>query len=563
MRTPLHRYILVVVALLLPLSVLFANNTTKVVPPVKIPIYLAGNFGEFRSGHFHSGIDIKTQGRTGIPIHSIAEGYISRIGVSPVGYGNVLYVTHPNRTTSVYGHLERFAPAIQALVKERQYKNESFAQTIYLDEGEIPIIIDEVIGYSGNSGSSGGPHLHFEIRDTESEEPLNPLATYRKLVVDRTRPVIREIALYPQSLPFGLPSPTLHYATVGSNGVYHLADTLEAWGNVGIGIRATDYMDGVRNTFGIYQATLVVESDTLFAATFDRFSFDDSKCINSVIDYANLVERRYYLMKSYREPNNPLQNIYTHLNRGGLLSINSERTYSCRYTVSDLHGNEATVHFYIRGAKQANNNTQLCGTPLSYYLPHYLQQAGMRLYLPSGALPTTVCFDHEATPSNDYYSPIHRLAQRPVYLLQKGILKLDIEPDTLVDKRNYYLAHIVNGKTKPIQGNYIDGVFSAYISELGSYAIAADTTAPTITPRSPSSWIKQGVVRLHIDDKESGIASYRGEVNGAYALFELDAKKGLLTYQIDNPRLGNAGVQRIEVEVTDKCGNTATYRWKK
>ncbi len=557
----IYRFVLLLALLFVSHSILYASDEMPLVPPVKIPIYLSGNFAEFRSEHFHSGIDIKTQGRTGIPIHAIADGYISRIGVSPVGYGNALYLTHPNGTTSVYGHLERFAPAIAAFVEELQYSSESFGQSIYLEEGEIAITMDEVIAYSGNSGSSGGPHLHFEIRDTESEEPLNPLHYYRKLVVDRTKPVVREVALFPLSHPFAIPASPQHYPVQGGNGNYHLADTLEAWGNIGLGIRANDYMDGVRNTFGVYTTTLVIEGDTLFSITLDRLNFDDNIYMNSLIDYPTLVNNRYFLMKSHKEPNNALPRLYTHLANRGVININQERLYSCQYLLNDLHGNKSTVQFYIKGTKAAIENTPVSGsTPLSYYLPHYLQQEEMRLYLPSGALATSIVFDYSVTPSGKgYHSPLHHLGSTPVALLKKGVLKIEIPNDTLTNKCNYYLARIVRDKATPIIGSYIDGLYSAYITKLGTYAIATDTTAPTIAPLAKQKWSQQGVIRIQITDKESGIATFRGEIDGIYALFEYDAKRAALSYKIDSNRLERGKEHQITIHATDKCGNSSTY----
>lgn len=551
-----YTYLCTILLLLLTHTMLLASDALRIVPPVKIPIYLSGNFGEFRSEHFHSGIDIKTQGRTGIPIHSIADGYISRIGVSPVGYGNALYVTHPNGTTSVYGHLERFAPAIEALVKERQYSDESFAQSIYLGSEEITVTADEVIAYSGNSGSSGGPHLHFEIRDTESEEPLNPLLTYSKLVTDRTRPVIRGIALYPLSHPFAIPATSQHHTATGSNGSYHLADTLEAWGNVAFGIRASDYMDGVHNTFGVYNTTLLVEGDTLFSLTLDRINFEDNIYMNSLIDYATFTQSRYFLMKSHKEPNNTLPRLYKKLTNRGVININQERIYTCQYLLTDLHGNRATIQFYINGTKSTLESTPSTnGIPIAHYIPHYIQQKGMNLYLPNGSLATNIHIDYSTTTHKGYYSPIHQLCSTPVSLLKKGTLKIDINNDTLPDKRNYYLAHIVKGREYPIIGMYIDGVYRAQIAKLGSYAIVADTSAPTISPLAQ----QDNVIRYHIKDDKSGIATYRGEIDGEYALFEYDAKRGLLSYKLDSQRLTQKEEYKITIYVTDKCGNSATH----
>lgn len=214
--------------------------------PLKIPLLLSGSFAELRSNHFHSGIDIKTQGVTGLPVYAVADGAVSRIVVSPTGYGNALYIDHPNGTTSVYGHLLRFSPEIQNYVKDKQYEKQSFKVDLKVPSYLFKVKKDEEIAKSGNSGSSGGPHLHFEIRDTKSEEPLNPLE-YGFSVVDNTPPKIFSLLVVPLSDTSTVNQQRTEksYPVVFYDGKYHLKNNpiIPAYGEIGFAIQANDYFD--------------------------------------------------------------------------------------------------------------------------------------------------------------------------------------------------------------------------------------------------------------------------------------------------------------------------------
>jgi len=188
------------------ISILFSNilsdkpkDKTLFISPVKIPLLLSANFGELRIDHFHSGIDIKTQGVTGQEIVSASFGYIYRIGVSPGGFGKALYIKHPSGYSTVYGHLDRFTPEIDEYVKERQYEKKSFLVTLYPPKEKFTVKQGDLIAYSGNSGSSGGPHLHYEIRRSENEKPVNPLV-FDFGIRDNIDPVIEKLFIYPVNI---------------------------------------------------------------------------------------------------------------------------------------------------------------------------------------------------------------------------------------------------------------------------------------------------------------------------------------------------------------------------
>ena len=278
--------------------------------PFDFPILLSGNFGELRNNHFHSGIDFKTQGVEGKPIHAVQDGYVSRISVSPWGYGNGLYLTHPDGTTTVYGHLQRFAPSIARYIKTQQYEQESFNVNLFLDPDQLPVKKGEIVAYSGNTGSSGGPHLHFEVRDTESEEVLDPIEYFKEKITDTRAPKIQGILVCPQpgkGVVNGSSRKLELKPVTAKNGKQTITGKIEAWGEIGLAVKAYDYMDNTTNIYGVKDITLRQDSQIIYHSNLNRFAFDETRYLNSYVDYEEWKERRSFYMRSFVEPGNRLR----------------------------------------------------------------------------------------------------------------------------------------------------------------------------------------------------------------------------------------------------------------
>ena len=318
------------------------NNTAEAQQlrkPMDIPVLLSGNFGELRSNHFHSGIDFKTPGVEGKPIHSVQDGYVSRISVSPWGYGNGLYITHPDGTTTVYGHLQKFSQKITAYLKEKQYEQESFNVNLSLTPDELPVKEGELVALSGNTGSSGGPHLHFEVRDTETEEPMDPIEYNKDLIKDTQAPKIQGIMVY--SMPGkgvvnGSRRKLELKPVTAKNGKQTLTGKIEAWGEIGLAVKGYDYMDNTSNIYGIKDITLTADSQVIFHSNLDRFAFDESRYLNSFTDFEEWKEHRSFYIKSFVDPGNRLRFIES-LNRG-ILTIDEPRAYHLTYQLADAFG---------------------------------------------------------------------------------------------------------------------------------------------------------------------------------------------------------------------------------
>lgn len=323
------------------------SDTVRLASPLDIPFYLAGNFAELRKNHFHSGIDFKTQGRTGLPVHAADDGYVSRISVSPWGFGRAVYISHPTTgLTTVYGHLEAFSPKIDRIVRDEQYTRETFTIDLTFDPDSIPVKRGETIGLSGNAGSSGGPHLHMDVRDTATEDPLDPLEYYSDRITDNLAPQVRQLALFPADggvVEGSTTAPTLLAPEAFSTPV-------TAWGRVYPGIKAYDRMTGTSNIYGIKYLTLTLDGDTIYNRVIDRFSFDTTKAIHTLVHYPGVVTSGSWIMVTRIPDSDPLLYMTEASNRG-IIDISEERPYRLEWILRDEHGNVTRQPFTITGRR--------------------------------------------------------------------------------------------------------------------------------------------------------------------------------------------------------------------
>lgn len=556
-----------VIMTILCASVLLIMNAQReeahFVSPLEIPLYLSANFGELRANHFHSGLDFKTQGHTGIKVYAADEGYVSRVAVSPWGYGKALYITHPSGYTTVYGHLDSFASFIADTVRSIQYKCESFAIDTTFTPGAIPVSKGMLIALSGNSGSSGGPHLHFEIRHTESESPIDPLPCYKHKIKDQRAPEPRVIALYRHN---GIADGNHYQRSVvalqkDAQGVYRPTETLSGWGRVSLGIKAYDRMSETSNIYGVRHVRCKVDGEVIYDAVIDSITFHETRYINSLIDYKELRSNKgSAIMRTYTQPGSNLDFIKTGVARDGTFVIDEERKYHCEYELTDLHGNTSRAVVNIEGKRQELATQQPQGVKMDYGHDNEFATEEMNIRLPQGALYDDYYMNYSHESSEQYYSSIHQVGSRNIPLHKWCELSLKLTCDTLPDEK-YYMVRLYNGKESVVSGYYDAGWIVAQVRELGRYAIKSDVTAPTITAVKRENWVQNRMVRLTIKDSGSGIAHYRGEIDGQFVLMEYDAKKNALTCGLKDIPYRLKGKQVLSVSVTDNCGNKKTTQY--
>ena len=546
--------------------------------PLDIPVALSATFGELRANHFHSGIDFRTQGVTGHKVYAVERGYISRISVSSGGFGNALYLTHPNGYTSVYGHLDAFNDKLAEYLKLQQYKQEKFSLNLYPDSVQFPVKRGELIAFSGNTGSSGGPHLHFEIRDTKTEKPINPLQ-FGFGVKDNIPPVILRLAVYPigegSAVNGSADKIILELEKSGKN--YRIAGgkKINAMGNLAFGIETYDQINGSANRCGPYNISLWIDSVKIFSQTMERFSFNETRYINSLIDYEYYMNNRIRINRMYIEPNN-LLSVYDRFFNRGVASFPDSAKHTAFVVVSDYHGNSSRLNFsfdYLPEKIQfplfPPNISEMMpsGISIKYQKDFSFTQAGIHVFIPANALYDDISFTcTSSAPPKGLYSKSYKIHHRGTPLHQAMTIEISADslPERLREKAIMVLIE-PDGKHISAGGAFRDGVVTTLSSVFGEFAIGVDTVPPRITPVN----IKNGAdmrgsrnIRFKITDNFSGINTYNGWIDGQWALFEYDAKNNLIFYNFDKDRLTKNTQHTLELNITDNKGNTAEYRAK-
>jgi len=526
-----------------------------------IPPALAGSFGELRPNHFHSGIDFRTNQREGYPVYAIADGYISRLRVQNSGFGLALYINHPNGFTSVYGHLSRFAPKIAQRVKTLEYEKKTFELDEFPDADLLPVHKGDIIAYSGNRGSSGGPHLHFEIRDTKTESTINP-QLFGIQIPDNIPPVIYSLYVYKlNKKPFNEFTPKQYYQVTGANGNYKLnTPHLSVSGETGFGITVTDKHNGASGTNGVYSIELEVDGKTVFTSSLERFSFENSKAINSHIDYPAFLSTKRSIQKSFVDPGNPLQ-IYSRLINNGRIEWNDLNIHQVKYIVTDAKGNKSILPFTVQsdGKSVISTPDQPDGIPFSYAIENEFSADGVKVVLPKGTLYNDFNFVYKVKPKplKGAYSQIYQLHNNytPLHVGFNLWIKPDASLGNLADK-----AVIVSTGGSSQGGVMDNGYIRATPRNFGSYYIAVDTISPSIIPINIADGKNMaGISRMNfkIRDNLSGIKSFNGYIDGKWVLMEFDTKTATLWHTFDD--LTTAGKHQLRLVVEDMKGNAKTY----
>jgi len=536
--------------------------------PLKIPIFLAGNFGELRPNHFHAGIDIKTQGRTGLPVYAAADGFISRIAISPSGYGNVLYIDHPNGTTTIYGHLESFSQQICDYIRKIQYEKEQFAIDQIVPERIFSVKKGELIAGSGNSGSSGGPHLHFEIRRTKEEIILNPLM-FNIPVKDKIRPIIQALMVYPVSDDACVAGKQMlqrfEVLKVGNGYKLKTNQTISVYGKIGFGIQSVDLLDGSPNKCGIYAIKLSIDNQLIYSFKMDNFGLDETKYVNSQMDYALAIRSGQRIYRTWLEPGNKL-NIYNKVEKRGIFKATDGQIHQVNFQVSDVYGNSTSLSFKVQSKEIKFTPRESKGESFKYNRKNKVDNDELEFTIPEGALYDDVDFQYlKKSALTKFYSPVYQLHNSSVALHFACQLRIKASnlPAKLQDKVMLAQVDPISGKVFSATGKYVDGWVEGNIKVLGNYVLAVDTIAPKIISLSiadKKSLKDTNMLRFKITDNLSGIETFRGTIDGQWVLFEYDLKNNLLSYTFDKKRFQFNKNHSLNLEVTDYKGNKSTYK---
>lgn len=518
-------------------------------PPFDFPIVFSGNFGEIRANHFHGGLDFKTGGSIGKPVRALANGYISRIRVTQ-GSGYMLDVTYDNGYGTINRHLNGFVGEVAKRVKDLQYKNESWEVDITPNRNEYPVKQGQVIAYSGNSGYSFGPHLHLDMFETATGDFVDPLPFFVDWVKDTTAPKALGIMLFPQAGKGVVNGRQIKQAFPANT-----AQTINAWGLIGVGVRAYDYMNGVGNHYGVHTVVLEVDGKEVFRSVVDRFSPAENRMINS------WACGQY--MKSFIDPGNTLRMLRASNGNRGLIDINEERPYHFVYTLSDVKGNTSKLSFTIEGKRSEIRPVEHREKYVFHWdKVNYLQEPGLELIVPRGMLYDDIWLNYAVRMDSSAIAYTYQLNDVRIPLNGSCVLRIGLRHQPIADTTKYYIASVdARGYKYSVGGVYENGFMQTRIKELGTYTIAVDTIPPIISPVNSRLWGRTGRIVYHIKDKETGIRTYRGTIDGKYALFGIpNSTKGNVVYEIDPSRVSRGGKHIVEMTATDQCGNTSVNR---
>ena len=533
-----------------------ANSQTKYPTnyfsnPLQIPLILNGNFGESRSNHFHSGIDIKTQFKEGFKVFSAAEGYVSRIKIAHGGFGKAIYINHPNGYTTVYAHLKKFNNSIEEFVKKIQYKKQSYEVDLYLNTSDLKVFNNEAIGFSGNTGSSSGPHLHFETRKTVNQKALNPLL-FGIEIKDTRRPVVNSLYMYKKlksgsiSLPYKVVLNKINDSTFATK-------KIKVNGLVSFGLSGFDRQDLAKNKNGIYEISTFLNENLINSMKFDSFFFEESIKINSLIDYSFFVENRKRILKLFLEDENDLS-IYSTKNKG-FVDVKQKTELLFKIVAKDIKGNSISINVpldYENMVKATLTNSQ--GVSYSKKIENIIENdfefKNSHVNIPKNTFLKNrkIKIEHP----NDTLKIIN-----PYIPLYKNIKIKFKNPNN--NKGNYLAVKDYNNKelfasSKLNPLNY----FELKTKKLGLYFIKNDSLSPEISPLNfkNGDWVSnKKYLKFKILDKQSGIKKYKGKINGKWMLFEYEYKKNLISYEFDSFYLSKSK-NEVEIEVEDMVGNT-------
>jgi murein DD-endopeptidase MepM/ murein hydrolase activator NlpD len=533
--------------------------------PLDGELLVTGSYGELRTNHLHSGIDLKTENE-GRRVYAVAAGYVSRIKISRNGFGKAIYVTHPNGYVSLYAHLSKFSPKIEAYVKKAQYKKESFEIELFPSPFEFPLLKSEQIAFSGNTGGSGGPHLHFEIRDALTEEVLNPLLFGMK-IKDTVAPVLERLIIYPYGNGSAINGSAMPLKlNIGRENGEYLVKTerkIEVSGKFYVGIEAHDKEIRTRSTNGVYSLRLSADGQKIYFSELNRFSFSVSRYINAHVDYAEKIKDGSDVQLCHIRPNNKLP-IYKNIVNKGIIEFKTEGKHLLEMEAKDSYGNASYLKFDVYSSrihtlKNKESKEGSCDIVYKHDVANHFEDGALHVKIPAFALYDSLCFHYGGrTKKKGFISDVYKI-QDPYTPLQASMdisIKAGI-PERLRDK---VLLARINDKDEIISegGNWSEGVVKTRSRNFGDYGIVVDTIPPALGTLQWSDKKNQGSrgIKLRIEDKLSGIKSYRGNLDGNWILMEYDEKSGNLFHEYEENL--NPGKHIFNITVFDNKNNVST-----
>jgi hypothetical protein len=494
--------------------------------PLNIPIKLAGNFAECRPNHFHTGLDLKTNEQENMSVYAAADGYVSRVSISASGYGNAIYITHPNGYTTLYGHLNDFFPELQAYVVNQQYGKEQWNIDINMSATQFPVKKGQFIAYSGTTGGSTGPHVHFEIRDTKTEHVLNA-ALFGLKYDDAIPPVAKNIAIYNSQSVYGQDARIIPLKKSGANFIT-AAPVKVNDSRIRISVRADDYMKGSPNSLGVYEMKLYLDETLQVSWRLNDIDFDENRYVNAFADYKLKEQGKGWYQTLFKTKGNRFSN-YTYLNKeNGALDIGDGKSHDVRIELEDALGNASNIKFTIistlAGAPKplANCNLWTSGKPQS------LNTKSISFRCDEAALYDDICFKYTEKESAKGISNEVQIMNTQIPIQTAAILKIKLThpvPSEFMDK----LVFIHHVKAAALPGNnpqdaaaavFENGWAKAPVKTFGNYYVAIDSVAPVIKPLQTAANVSNSkTIKFSVKDNFTSVAKFSATLDGKWLRF--------------------------------------------
>ncbi len=555
----MKKYFLNFIIVFLTISMYSQNYPQNFRQPINWTLLVTGDCCEFRSNHFHGGLDLRT-GTVGKKVYAIADGYVSRIKVSGGGYGNALYITVPQGDGYVvlYGHLLRYNSEISEWVKNFQNKIQEFQFDVELDSSVFPVKKGQVVAYSGSTGYSFGPHVHFEIRNIDNE-PLNPqLFGYR--ISDTKPPIIRNIAIYPAD-------DTSYVDYKNNSKVFQVNGSsvnqdITVHGDIYFGVEAYDYLNDVSSKNAIYKTMLYIDGKLIYHSEFNKYSYLHGRDVNTMVDYARRISTSHRIQRCYVSPNNQLYH-YIQVENRGIVTFNDAKIHNVKFIVSDIYGNSTTANFKVKSStyKKDFGIKRDSSKLLRYDTTNLFTAPGIEVFFPEKSIFENIFFKFYTSEGN-IYSPIYHIHTPYVPLKDYYILSINI---TSVPEKLRNKAVICNidydGDIECYRGEVRDNYLSVFTRAFGKYYVDIDITKPKIKSVNLSEGANMrgsSSMKFKITDDLSGILDWAGFINGEWVLFKYDAKNDLLWYNFDDKT--KSGKNTLTLLVTDGVKNIAEYK---
>ena len=523
--------------------------------PIDAPFDLSGTFGEFRS-RFHTGIDFKSRGVQGQKIFSIEDGYVSRIEVNNYGYGKVIYIDHLNGFTSVYAHLKNFNPELDEYIKSELYKSKRNSIKKFPKTNQLRINKGEVIGYSGNTGRSFGPHLHFEIRDTKSQDAINPLMfnyTYK----DDERPIIRGLYIINENNSLVRNSPIRKKVKKINDSTYTV-DDFEYNRKIGIGLDIYDIQyKNLYNQNGVYKVELFIDSILKYSYKMDKIQFSENHYKKIMYDYLSLAQKNKKVLKIYTPRNSDLSFLKNN-KFNGIINSDSIRDNSFLVRVSDWNGNSSSIKFNLKANDSISRRSSYNGIEILTNQNYTLNKNSSIIEIGKNT------FYDDLLMNISYQSDTLNLGKEKDPFRSSIRIKLPHKISDTLELRQSFVGKIINGKISYISSKKNKSYIYANTSSLGEYIISKDTLKPDIKPinfKNNSNIKVKNTLKLRLKDDLSGIKNYSSYFNGNWALFEYEPKSNMIFHNLSDGIIKD-GENKLIIKYEDGVGNKGVYQTK-